>query len=96
MCPLTNKILFQYLKVSNEINGEWAYLIHSQCQGQFCPENCAKQMWRYWTGEGWKADTFFHVKCGEKRAQIILHRVKSDLTIEPKESVLMLVNLVLK
>ena len=69
-------IYFLQFKVSEEVNDNSGYLAHFSCNGQYCPENCLKQEWRY-AFNGWKRDNTLRVECGEYRIHIISERYKT-------------------
>ena len=54
-------------------------LQNNGCDGQYCPENCLNQKWKY-AYNGWKTDLTLRVECGEKRIHIIVEPAKTDIT----------------
>ena len=68
---------FQYiLKVSANIDDMNAYLVHTSCTGQYCPENCRKDEWAYAHNPGWQFDNTLRVECGKNRIHIIVEMAK--------------------
>ena len=50
------------------------YLVNNNCDGQYCPENCLKQRWKYGDDTGFQIDPTLSVECGKNNIHIIIER----------------------
>ena len=64
------------LKTSDNINDVTGSLVHSTCKGQYCPENCVKEAWKYEHDSGWQTDNTLRVECGKHIMHIIVEKAK--------------------
>ena len=51
-------------------------MYHAKCVGQYCPEKCLKQGWRYAARTGWATDSTLRIECGENKIHIIVEKAK--------------------
>lgn len=46
-------------------------MVHAECDGQYCPENCIKERWLYAGTSNFVTDNNLRVECGENKIHIV-------------------------